>query len=149
MYFKVAVNGGLLSMGDAHTAQGDSELSGTGIETHITGDFRLTLIKSGAANPSGSLPAQLLTTLNYPLLENANEFVVHGFTYTDYLASLSYNVTTCDGTAFPGLGGTTTYNPLGCPTASIYANSRTDDAVANTVHQAIFFLQVGSGWRDE
>jgi len=48
MYYKVGVAGGLLSMGDAHTAQGDSELDGTGIETSITGDFRITLIKANA-----------------------------------------------------------------------------------------------------
>ena len=31
------VTGALLAMGDAHMAQGDSELDGTGIETSITG----------------------------------------------------------------------------------------------------------------
>jgi hypothetical protein len=79
MYYKVQVNGGLLSMGDAHMAQGDSELDGTGIETHITGDFRLTLIKQGPTMPA------FLSNLYYPLLENANEYVIHGFTYNDYL----------------------------------------------------------------
>ena len=34
----VAVKGALLSMGDAHLAQGDGELDGTAIETHITGE---------------------------------------------------------------------------------------------------------------
>jgi acetamidase/formamidase len=37
MYYRVAISGGLLSMGDAHMAQGDSELDGTAIETSITG----------------------------------------------------------------------------------------------------------------
>ncbi len=37
MYYPVKVAGALLSMGDAHTAQGDSELDGTAIETSING----------------------------------------------------------------------------------------------------------------
>ena len=37
LYLPVEVAGALLSMGDAHTAQGDSELDGTGIETSING----------------------------------------------------------------------------------------------------------------
>ena len=61
-------------MGDAHTSQGDSELDGTGIETSINGRFKLTLHKKA------SLPV-MVQNLTFPLLENANEFVVHGFTY--------------------------------------------------------------------
>jgi acetamidase/formamidase len=34
-------------MGDAHIAQGDSEFDGTGIETSITGRFKITLHKKG------------------------------------------------------------------------------------------------------
>ena len=37
----VAVKGGLLSMGDAHLAQGDGELDGTAIETSITGEVTM------------------------------------------------------------------------------------------------------------
>lgn len=62
-------------MGDAHTAQGDSELDGTAIETSITGDFRITVIKAGPSMPA------FLTDLTTPLLENDNEYIVHGFTY--------------------------------------------------------------------
>jgi acetamidase/formamidase len=40
LYYPVAVAGGLLSMGDAHLAQGDGELDGTAIETSITGEVR-------------------------------------------------------------------------------------------------------------
>lgn len=61
-------------MGDAHTAQGNSEFDGTGIETSINGDLRLTLHKAD------SLPKQL-QGLSFPLLENDNEYVVHGLTY--------------------------------------------------------------------
>ena len=39
----VAVTGGLLSMGDAHLAQGDGELDGTAIETSITGEVTMPL----------------------------------------------------------------------------------------------------------
>ena len=41
MYYPVKVAGGLLSMGDTHLAQGDSELDGTGIETSLNGKVRL------------------------------------------------------------------------------------------------------------
>lgn len=81
MYYPVQVNGGLLSLGDCHSAQGDSEFDGTAIETSITATLRLTLHKKGA------LPLKL-SKLNFPLLENANEYVVHGFTYGNYLQEL-------------------------------------------------------------
>ena len=68
------VPGALLSLGDTHTAQGDSEFDGTAIETSTTVTLKLTLHKKG------SLP-QAVSKLNFPLLENANEYVVHGFTY--------------------------------------------------------------------
>mmetsp|Transcript_91 Transcript_91/g.307 ORF Transcript_91/g.307 Transcript_91/m.307 type:complete len:131 (-) Transcript_91:387-779(-) len=45
MFYPVEVAGGLLSMGDAHTAQGDSELDSTVIETSITGKFKVEVIK--------------------------------------------------------------------------------------------------------
>ena len=48
MYYPVEVAGALLSMGDAHMAQGDSELDGTGIETSITGKFKLEVVKAAA-----------------------------------------------------------------------------------------------------
>jgi hypothetical protein len=51
-----------------------AEFDGTAIETSITATLRLTLHKKGA------LPLKL-SKLNFPLLENANEYVVHGFTY--------------------------------------------------------------------
>ena len=45
LYLPVKVYGGLLQMGDCHTAQGDSEYDGTAIETSLTGNFKITLIK--------------------------------------------------------------------------------------------------------
>ena len=41
LYYPVAVAGALLSMGDAHLAQGDGELDGTAIETSITGEVQI------------------------------------------------------------------------------------------------------------
>ncbi|KIY97855.1 AraC family transcriptional regulator [Monoraphidium neglectum] len=46
LYLPVKVYGGLLQMGDCHAAQGDSEYDGTAIETSITGDFKITLLKA-------------------------------------------------------------------------------------------------------
>ena len=48
LYFPVEVAGAMLTMGDAHTAMGDSELDGTGIETSINGKFKVTLHKNGS-----------------------------------------------------------------------------------------------------
>lgn len=74
MYYPVEVAGGLLSMGDAHAAQGDSELDGTGIETSLTGTFRITVIKAADFTASQRL-------LNFPLGETETEYVVHGYEY--------------------------------------------------------------------
>lgn len=68
------VAGGMLSLGDCHTAQGDSEFDGTAIETSIDASLRLTVLKANR------LPAPV-QNLQFPLLENDNEYVVHGFTY--------------------------------------------------------------------
>ena len=45
MYYPVAVAGALLSVGDPHASQGDSELCGTAIECSLTGTFQLILHK--------------------------------------------------------------------------------------------------------
>jgi len=82
MYYPIEVAGGLLSMGDAHVAQGDSELDGTGIETSITGDFKVTLIKKADF-------VLWQEQLDFPLGETASEYIVHGFTETDYLETFS------------------------------------------------------------
>jgi acetamidase/formamidase len=84
MYYPIEVAGGLISMGDAHAAQGDSELDGTGIETSITGTFRLTVIKK-----SDFTPAQ--AALDFPLGETDTHWIVHGFTASDYLETYSDN----------------------------------------------------------
>ncbi len=43
LYLPVSVAGGLLSVGDPHASQGDSELCGTAIECSLTGEFQLIL----------------------------------------------------------------------------------------------------------
>ena len=65
-------------MGDAHVAQGDSELGGTGIDISITGDFKLTLIRKADF-------VLWQEELDFPLGETELEYIVHGFTETDYL----------------------------------------------------------------
>jgi acetamidase/formamidase len=81
MYYPVAVPGGLFSIGDSHAAQGDSELCGTAIEMSLTGTFQLILHKQNALTGS-------LAELTYPLLETQDEWVLHGFSFANYLAEL-------------------------------------------------------------
>src|SRR5579864_4714626 len=82
MYYPVAVAGALLSVGDPHASQGDAELCGTAIECSLTGTFQLVLHKKA------DLPGTPLADLNYPLLETKEEWLVHGFSYPDYLSAL-------------------------------------------------------------
>jgi acetamidase/formamidase len=82
MYYPVAVAGGLLSVGDSHASQGDSELCGTTIECSLTGMLQLILHKRS------SLGGTALEGLDYPLLETQDEWVVHGFSFANYLTDL-------------------------------------------------------------
>jgi acetamidase/formamidase len=82
MYYPVAVPGALLSAGDSHASQGDSELCGTAIESSMTGTFQLILHKRD------TLPGTALSGLNYPLLETQDAWVLHGFSFPNYLAEL-------------------------------------------------------------
>jgi len=81
MYYPIAVPGGLFSIGDSHASQGDSEMCGTAIECSLTGTFQLVLHKKNALTGS-------LVGLNYPLLETQDEWVLHGFSYANYLEEL-------------------------------------------------------------
>ena len=105
MYYPVEVAGGLLSMGDAHAAQGDSELDGTGIETSVTGKFKISVIK--AADFDDAMIVQ-----DFPLGETESEWIVHGFTFTDYLEDFA-----------PGA------------LADVYSNSAIDPAMKNAFTQ--------------
>ena len=82
VYLPVSVPGALLSLGDPHASQGDSELCGTAIECSLTGTLQLVLHKKKA------LPDTPLEGLAYPLLETRDEWVVHGFSFPNYLADL-------------------------------------------------------------
>jgi acetamidase/formamidase len=85
MYYPISVPGGLFQVGDPHASQGDSELCGTAIECSLTGTFQLVLRKKK------DLAGTALEGLDYPLLENADEWCVHGFSYPNYLAELGKN----------------------------------------------------------
>ncbi|MGD1927729.1 MAG: acetamidase/formamidase family protein [Leptolyngbyaceae cyanobacterium] len=82
LYLPVAEPGALFSGGDAHASQGDSELDGTAIETSITGVFQFVLHKQA------DLAGSILEGVNYPLLETPDSWIVHGFTYPNYLEAL-------------------------------------------------------------
>lgn len=85
LYLPVAVPGALFSVGDPHFAQGDGEISGTALELSLTGEFRLILHKRE------NTPKRYLRGLAYPLLETAHEWVLHGFSYSNYLRELGRN----------------------------------------------------------
>jgi acetamidase/formamidase/AraC-like DNA-binding protein len=82
IFLPVSVAGGLLSVGDPHASQGDSELCGTAIECSLTGTFQVILHKKGAASDKP------IADLDYPLLETDKEWVIHGFSHANYLAEL-------------------------------------------------------------
>ncbi len=82
LYLPVAVPGALFSVGDPHFAQGDGEVNGTALEFSLTGQFRLVLHKKDqSAKP-------FLNGLTYPLLETPDEWVLHSFSYGNYLREL-------------------------------------------------------------
>jgi acetamidase/formamidase len=82
IYYPVAVPGGLFSVGDSHASMGDSELCGTAIECSFTGTFQLVLHKKN------TLAGTSLEGLNYPLFETQEEWIVHGFSFANYLQEL-------------------------------------------------------------
>ncbi|WP_243395691.1 acetamidase/formamidase family protein [Sphingomonas oleivorans] len=81
IFLPVQVPGGLLSLGDPHASQGDSELCGTAIECSMTALIQLI------HHPAGELREQL-RDLDYPLIETADEWVIMGFSHPDYLKEL-------------------------------------------------------------
>ena len=84
-FYPVAVAGALLSVGDPHASQGDSELCGTAIECSLTGTFQLILHK---ASELGGTPIE---GLDFPMIETRDEWVLQGFSYPNYLADLGAN----------------------------------------------------------
>ncbi|MCB1884241.1 MAG: acetamidase/formamidase family protein [Geminicoccaceae bacterium] len=82
LYLPVSVPGALFSVGDGHLAQGDGEVGGTALECSLTGTFRFELHKKNAPKKP------YLRGLGGPLLETPQAFVLHGFSYPDYLRDL-------------------------------------------------------------
>jgi hypothetical protein len=82
MYYVAEVPGAMVLVGDTHAAQGDSELAGTAMETSMTAKLRITLHKKADGLP------KLVETLNFPLLETVDKYIVHGFAYGNYLDEL-------------------------------------------------------------
>ncbi|MDF2617900.1 MAG: transcriptional regulator, AraC family with acetamidase/formamidase [Xanthobacteraceae bacterium] len=85
VYLPVAVPGALLSIGDPHLAQGDGEIGGTALECSLTGEIRLVLHKRGETYKS------FLNGLGAPLIETTDAWLLHGFSYTNYLRELGRN----------------------------------------------------------
>jgi len=81
VFLPVQVPGALLSLGDPHASQGDSELCGTAIECSMTALIQVI------HHPAGELTGKL-RDLDYPLIETATEWVVMGFSHPDYLKEL-------------------------------------------------------------
>lgn len=89
----VEVAGGLITMGDAHSFQGDGESCGNGVETSVIATIKVTVHKKG------KLP-KIVHGLNFPLLENAEHFLIHGLSYVDYVRELPNPLPTIRTTAF-------------------------------------------------
>jgi acetamidase/formamidase len=65
MFYSVAVDGALFSVGDPHISQGDGEISGTAIEASLDVLMQIVLRKD--------------FTFPSPLLETHDDWIVHGF----------------------------------------------------------------------
>jgi amidase len=71
-HFPVSVPGALFFLGDAHGAQGDGEIAGTGIETSAEVEFRVRVIKRRVINwPRGEDADSIFTVGNARPLEQA------------------------------------------------------------------------------
>lgn len=81
VFLPVQVAGGLLSLGDPHASQGDSELCGTAIECSMNAMIQVIC-------HSANTLAEPLRDLDYPLIENDHEWVIMGFSNPDYLREL-------------------------------------------------------------
>lgn len=82
LYLRVAAEGGLLSVGDPHASQGDGELCGTAIECSFSGVFHIILHKAE------SLTDEPFADIDYPLIETQDEWVLQGFSHSNYLKEL-------------------------------------------------------------
>lgn len=115
LFLPVGVPGALLSLGDPHASQGDSELCGTAIECSMTAMVQLIL------HPASGMQGQV-RDLDYPLLETRDEWVIFGFSYPNYLKEL---------------GGTAQ--------SEIYKKSSIDLAMRDCFHKVRRFLMSAKG----
>ena len=120
IYYPVAVAGAMFHVGDPHASQGDSEICGTAIECSLTGTFQFILHKKD------SLPGTNLEDLHYPLLETADEWLVHGFSYANYLAQLGADAQ-----------------------SSIFTKSSLDLAMRDAYHKMRHFLMTAKGLNED
>lgn len=81
IFLPVQVPGGLLSLGDPHASQGDSELCGTAIECSMTALIQVVHHRAATL-------VDQLRDLDYPLIETDTEWVILGFSSPDYLKEL-------------------------------------------------------------
>ena len=81
LFLPVGVPGALLSLGDPHASQGDSELCGTAIECSMTALIQPILHR--ASEKMGHI-----RDLDYPLLETSDAWVIFGFSHPNYLKEL-------------------------------------------------------------
>lgn len=65
MHYPVLVEGALLSAGDPHVSQGDGEVSGTALESSLTGLLRIDVRRD--------------LGFTYPVMETPTSWTVHGF----------------------------------------------------------------------
>jgi acetamidase/formamidase/AraC-like DNA-binding protein len=121
VYLRVAVPGALLSIGDPHASQGDSELCGTAIECSLTGDFQLILHKSTMIERGAPF-----ADLSYPLVETADEWILHGFSSPNHLAELGQMAQ-----------------------SHIYLKSTLDDAMRDAFRKARRFLMTVKGLSED
>ena len=73
----------LFSVGDSHASQGDSELCGTAIECSLTGTFQIILHKKADLAGHGAREISIIRCWR-----PRDEWVVHGFSFPNYLAEL-------------------------------------------------------------
>jgi acetamidase/formamidase len=77
LYVPVLVQGALLSIGDAHAAQGDGEVSGTAIEASMRGTVQVILHKGGGRGwPRAETPTHYMSMGLHPDLDEAMKLAV-------------------------------------------------------------------------
>ena len=120
VYLRVGVDGALFSVGDPHASQGDSELCGTAIECSLTGVFQFVLHKAK------DLKHEPFADIDYPLVETADEWVIHGFSHSDYLKEFGEKAR-----------------------SAIYEKSSLDPAMRDAFHKTRRFLMTAKGLTED